>query len=90
MKRTAVLIFAIALGGASLRAQQPQEPTALIKIYSNLGPTAKPYGNDGGAGVSGPLSVKGFSEFVGMPFTPKANYIVRQIRIALLYGGGAN
>jgi hypothetical protein len=97
-----MFVFAIALCSASLRAQKPgnsdnrgglgfeEEPAALTKIYSNLGPAASAYGGAGGVGVAGPLSMLGFSSFVGMPFTPKENYNVKQVRVAIQYGSGAN
>jgi hypothetical protein len=84
-------------GGATgyaegLRVEEPaqEEPTALTKIYSNLGPPANPFGAGFGEGVFGPLSAPGFSVFVGMPFTPKANYEVKQVRAAIQFESGAN
>jgi hypothetical protein len=107
MKKThkaVTLAFAIALCGAGLRAQAPkiighggglrfeartqEEPAGLTKIFSNLGPATSAYSADGFI-VEGPAY--GDPEFVGMPFTPKADYNVEQLRAAVQYcGSGAN
>ena len=67
----------------------PQETeAALKKIYSNLGksPTNLYVGQCWA--VSGPNS--GMTEFIAMPFTPKFNSHVSQVRVALQYYTGAN
>ena len=71
----------------------PQEaPPCLERIYSNLGKSKTDlYETEIGWGIFGPNSSSGFTEFVGMPFTPKSNAQVEQVRVALWYfGSGAN
>jgi len=105
MRKTAI-VFAIALCSASLYAQKPKtieytgsvkpqattmdEPTALTKIFSNLGPSTGAYSADAWL-LTGPLSSAGGSQFIAMPFTPKADSHVQQLRAAVQYNGsGAN
>ena len=58
-------------------------------IYSNLGPTkTNLYSSTNSWAVAGPGT--GFSTFLGLAFTPKANSHVTQVRVALWYFGGAN
>ena len=67
-----------------------EEPAALQKIFSNLGPATSAYSN-GGWNLDGPTSLAGSSQFMAMPFKPKANAHVSQIRAAVQYSGsGAN
>jgi hypothetical protein len=70
----------------------PQEaPESLTKIYGNLGTKTDLYNDRAGWGVSGPASRVNNSEFIALPFTPKANAHVSQARVAIQYGGfGAN
>jgi len=71
----------------------PQEtPAALQVIYSNLGKVNTDLYNDtSGWFESGPNSGAGFSLFEAMPFTPKSDARVSQVRAALEYdGSGAN
>lgn len=71
----------------------PQEaPAGLRKIYSNLG-KSRPnlYLDNYGWGVTGPNSIQGYAEFVGMPFTPKSDSHVSQVQVAVQWNGtGAN
>lgn len=105
MKKTTIFVFAVALCSASLRAQEPKSimwhgdtfpfegpaqdaPAALQKIFSNLGPSTSAYSLAGWA-VWGPNY--GYTQFIAMPFTPKANAHVQQVRAAVQYtSSGAN
>src|ERR1035441_9703457 len=106
MRKAGMFIFAIALCSASLFAQKPKTveyggspsfeapaeevPAALTKIFSNLGPATSAYSSNAWS-LNGPLSAAGGSQFIAMPFTPKANAHVSQLRAALQYNGsGAN
>ncbi len=101
MKKTTTFVFAAALSCASLLAQTPEiikysggfqfeapaqeEPATVTKIFSNLGP-AKSAFIENGFLLAGPLSV-----FIAMPFTPKADSHISQVRAAVQYdGNGAN
>jgi hypothetical protein len=71
----------------------PQEaPAALKKIYSNLYKVKTSLYNDvNGWTLSGPTSALGFTQFIGLPFTPKANSHVSEVEVAVQYqGSGAN
>ena len=69
----------------------PQEaPAGLTKIYSNLGKSKTDLFSDGAAWlVTGPNTGNGI-QFMGMPFTPKANSHVSQVQVAVEYVKGAN
>jgi hypothetical protein len=69
----------------------PQEtPQALSVIYNNLSTKNDAYSTTEGWVLAGPTSVGG-QEFIGIPFTPKSNAHVSEVRSALQYGGfGAN
>jgi len=70
----------------------PQEaPAGLKKIFSNLGKSKTDLYNDAaGWNVEGPNSGQ-VTQFVGIPFTPKSNSHVSQVRVAMQYdGSGAN
>jgi hypothetical protein len=70
----------------------PQEAdVALKKIFSNLGKSkTNLYLDTTGWSLSGPTSSDGFTQFVGMAFTPKANSTVKQVEVAAQYISGAN
>jgi len=106
MRKTGMFVFALALCSASLYAQKPktveyggsvrfegpaqEAPATLMKIYSNLGPATSAYSSSAWS-LNGPNSAAGLSQFIAMPFTPKANAHVSQVRAALQYNGsGAN
>jgi hypothetical protein len=104
MKKTAVFVFALALCSASLFAQKAktieytgsigvptaEQPETLTKIFSNLGPAATAY-SSGAWLETGPLSAGASSQFIAMPFKPKANSHVSQLRAAIQWdGSGAN
>ena len=65
---------------------------AYKKIYSNLGTKTDAYDDANGWLVMGPTNtLYGYSQDIAMPFTPKKNATVFQIKIALqYYGYGAN
>jgi hypothetical protein len=67
------------------------EPTALAKIYGNLGSKTDAYSDENWWVVAGPNSQSGQQHFFGLPFTPKVNAHVSQVQAALQYNGsGAN
>lgn len=67
-----------------------ETPTALTKIYGNLGTKTDAYSDINAWAVAGPNSVGG-THFFGLPFTPKSNAHVSQVKAALQYNGsGAN
>ncbi len=70
----------------------PQEtPAALKTIYSNLKSKTDLYNDTRGWVISGPKSGYFFTQFNGMPFTPKSDSTVTQVQVAVQYsGGGAN
>lgn len=67
-----------------------QEPPAgLVKIFGNLGPKTSAF-TSGGWFVVGPKH-SGGRQFVGLPFSPKANSTVTQVQAAVQYNAsGAN
>ena len=69
------------------RTPAPEAPQALKKIFGNLGSKTSAYNPSTGWLVAGPLSVNGSDQFFGLPFTPKVNAHVFQIRAAVLYNG---
>jgi hypothetical protein len=70
----------------------PQEaPEGLKKIYSNLGTSTELYNSDIFLPLYGPYSTYGQSLFWALPFTPKSNSHVSEVRVAIQYlGSGAN
>jgi hypothetical protein len=91
MKKQRIFALSITLSITSLWSQEPQVArVTLQKIFSNLGPSTSPY-SDEGALVSGPNNTGfTFSEGVALPFTPKTDAHVKQVRAGLQYYGGAN
>lgn len=66
------------------------DAVALKKIYSNLGPKTDPYWVNAYSWiVAGPNAATG-AVFVAMPFTPKANFLLSQVQVAVLYTSGDN
>jgi hypothetical protein len=65
----------------------PQEaPTGLTKIYGNLGTKTNLYNDTSGWQVNGPNSLfVNYPNFVALPFTPKSNSHVSQVRAAVGY-----
>ena len=79
--------------GPSPSAAVPAEaaPAALKVIFSNLGPSTDAYSDVNGWTLSGPAGSLGFTQFIGLPFTPTANAHVYVVHAALSYNGsGAN
>jgi hypothetical protein len=96
------LLFGLRMGaqqgglppGTPVRFVGPAQavPDSLEKIFSNLGPSTQAY-SSGGWWVAGPTNTAGFTpqQFVALPFTPKADSHVKQVRVAVqYYGPGAN
>jgi hypothetical protein len=104
MKTASTLVFAIALCSTSLMAQQPKtvqwlggrtpieaadaEPAAMQKIFNNLGKSPNTY-HGGGFVVLGPAATNG-PQSIALPFTPKADSHIDQVRTAIQYISGAN
>jgi hypothetical protein len=64
--------------------QAVDTPSPKLKtIFSNLGPRNNPYDCANGWIVSGPNSSYGSSQWIAMPFVPKANSTVTEIKIAV-------
>ncbi|HKN16624.1 MAG TPA: choice-of-anchor R domain-containing protein [Candidatus Sulfotelmatobacter sp.] len=66
------------------------DAVALKKIYSNLGPKADPYWVNAHSWlVAGPNAATS-AAFAGMPFTPKSNFLLSQVQVAVFYTSGDN
>ncbi|MFZ3263257.1 MAG: hypothetical protein WA172_04610 [Terriglobales bacterium] len=79
-------------GTLAVAVPAPEAPQGLTTIYSSLGtdPTNL-YNYIDTWLVSGPNSLVGISDFIAMPFTPKANSHISEVRAAILfYGNGAD
>jgi hypothetical protein len=63
-------------------------PAGLVKLYSNLGSKTDAYDDNLAWVVFGPGT--GFQQWMAMPFTPKANATIRQIKVAVGNEGGTN
>ena len=63
-------------------------PAGLVKLYSNLGSKTDAYDDNLAWIVFGPAT--GMEQWMAMPFTPKANATVRQIKVAIGNEGGVN
>ena len=63
-------------------------PAGLVKLYSNLGSKTDAYDDNLAWVVFGPDT--GLQQWMAMPFTPKANATVRQIKVAIGNEGGTN
>jgi hypothetical protein len=69
----------------------PAVEPATVKIYTNLGSATDAYNDQNGFDVAGPASTLGQSQFIGLPFTPKADSHVTEIQAAVQYdNAGAN
>lgn len=76
---------------SAIHVPSQEAPMGLKKIFGNLGKPTNAYNDTSGWSVSGPNSITNFAEFIALPFTPKSNAHVSQIRVAVVYGGfGAN
>jgi len=106
MNKTVMYIFAIALAGASARAQKPGTiewngpapfvgvqaplPDGLTKIFSNLGPATAPYVGSAWL-VQGPNnSAAAAEQFVALPFSSKNAAHVEQVQAAVQWVSGTN
>ncbi len=106
MKKTTMLVFALALCSASTFAQQLKTIEPNGKIFPSEGADPEPavtltkiFSNLGtgtnvytssGWSLSGPLSSAGFTQYVAMPFKSKANAHIEQVRAAVQYSTGTN
>jgi hypothetical protein len=63
-------------------------PAGLVKLYSNLGSKTDAYDDNLAWVVFGPGT--GLQQWMAMPFTPKSNATVRQIKVAVGNEGGTN
>lgn len=69
----------------------PSQEPATTKIYTNLGTATDAYNDGNGFDVAGPASTLGESQFIALPFTPKADSHVTEIQAAVQYdNAGAN
>jgi hypothetical protein len=100
-------LCSVAVFAADSRAQSPQvavtkaspvihpmssPPAGLKKIYSNLGSKTDAYDASNGYFVSGPDNAfNGQMQDIAIPFTPKKNSTVTQVKLPLqYYGSGFN
>lgn len=77
----------------SIHVPAPEVPEGLTKIYSNLGPKNDAYLDSDGWSITGFNSFGGdsYAFEIGLPFTPKFDSHVSQVRAPLQYdGSGAN
>jgi len=65
-------------------------PAGLKKIYSNLGKKNDPYLDTNGWTIAGPNAGIGVVQYIGIPFTPKANSHVVETRVAVEWVTGDN
>ena len=79
-------------GTLAVHVPAQEAPQGSTTIYSTLGTDPENLYNYIDTWlVSGPTSVVGISDFIAMPFTPKANSHISQVRAAILwYGDGAD
>ncbi len=73
---------------------ESNEPTALKKIYSNLGPSTHAFDYTDGWLITGSSSPLGESQWIGYSFTPTKKHTATQLRAAMFYydglGSGGN
>jgi hypothetical protein len=67
----------------------PTHPKGVV-IYTNLGQGEQAYNPNSGVGIVGPDAGQLFSQWVGIPFTPKGNHLVQAIQVAATYVSGTN
>ena len=75
---------------SAIHVPAQEVPVALKVIYKNLGSKTDAYNDTGGWAVVGPNAGLGFTEFMAMPFTPKADSHVSEVQVAVEYKSGAN
>lgn len=69
----------------------PDTPQALKSIFSDLGPKDNLYRDSAALAILGPNSGFGETVFWAMPFTPKSDAHVSEVRVPIQYNGsGAN
>jgi hypothetical protein len=81
---------AVAAASPLIHPANTNAPPSLVTIYSNLGSSTDAYDDINAWLVTGPNSSFGESQWIAMPFTPKANSTVTKIKIAVENGGGTN
>ncbi len=94
MKKLLLFVCLLALCSLSLFAQSESDArpdVALKKIFTNLKANPNAYALAGN-GIYGPnFEGGGFGYYLAMPFIPKGNSTVKQVQVAIYYGGsGAN
>ena len=79
-------------GTVAVLVPPPEAAQGLTTIYSSLGTDPKSLYNYIDTWlVSGPTSLVGIADFIAMPFTPKSNSHIAEVRAAILYyGSGAD
>jgi len=74
-----------------MRTPAQHNPAGVKTLYSNLGPSTDAYYDADGWLVTGPLSILGESQWIGLPFTVSVNATVDALEAAVGYdGSGAN
>lgn len=73
-----------------IRVQTPPPLPKGVVIYSNLGKGDQAYNPNSGVGIVGPNAGQLFSQWVGIPFTPKGDHLVQAIQVAATYVSGTN
>lgn len=76
---------------SAIHTPSQEEPLGLKKIYSNLGKSKTDrYLDTNGWTIAGPNAGIGVTQYIGMPFTPKASSHVSQVQIAVQWMAGDN
>jgi hypothetical protein len=77
---------------SAIRVPPQKVPKGLKKIYSNFDPRVSPYNTDDFWYVAGPnADIGGAPFFLALPFVPKSDSHVSEVRVAVQYSGsGAN
>ena len=63
-------------------------PPGVKVLYSNLGSKTDTYTDSSGWTISGPDSELGFSQAIGIPWTPTTNSTIQGLQVALQWAGG--
>jgi hypothetical protein len=76
---------------SAIHTPSQDEPQALKRIYSNLGKSKTDrFLDTNGWTIAGPNAGLGVTQYIGMPFTPKANSHVSQAQLAVEWVTGDN
>lgn len=76
---------------SAIHTPSQEEPAGLKKIYSNLGKSKTDrFLDTNGWTIAGPNAGIGVVQYIGMPFTPKANSHVSQVQVAVEWVTGDN